>query len=406
MNKLIALLLSIPLGLWAVQLPTGTDGSETTESSGSAEPKTEAKAAVPPDSKTETVSIPSKVSILCYHDFSAKKEATEMRIREELFAQQMQQVADSGINVISMSDFIAWKQGTKDLPEQNILITIDDGWRSVFLVAYPVLKKHEFPFSLGLYKNFIGKGELSLNKSMINEMLMNGMQISSHSVSHPYPSVVKKKRQESDAAYNNFLRTEFGEAKSYLEDLFKQSIPTYIYPGGYYTPDMFPVLRSYGYEFAFTVKPGKVTRDSVDMELPRYVVLGTSDRMFQHALNFEGQNSTANIKTDLAYPVKPPPGTETSERLPWIGVDFEGDDTVDRDSVYMRVGGFGKVDAKFLKDTHRFEWQAMRPLRVPACSVLVQWRKKGSSKYEPPLKWTFLVDQKQQYLKASGVEQP
>ena len=366
----------------AVELPIGAEDVETKR-----------------DRETRNVSTKSasQVSILCYHDFTARLGATEMRIKEESFTGQMRILKESGINVIKMSDFIAWKRGEKELPEKNVMITIDDGWRSVYQVAFPVLKKYNFPFTLGLYTEFIEKGELSLTKKMINEMLSNGMEISSHSVSHPFPSSVKKARLAGEQSYTQFLNKEFGESRVILEKLFRKKVETYIYPGGYYTQDMFPVMRSHGYEFSFTVKPGKITRNSVDLELPRYVVLGTTARLFEQALTFKA-GALAIPTQKLPYPVKPEAGKASSDRLPWIGVDLSTVKNIDRDSVYMRVSGFGLVKAKFLKDTDRFEWQASRPLRSPTYSVLVNWRLKEKSSYEEPLKWTFLVDRQAGYL--------
>lgn len=387
---LVALLQVIP----AVELPSGVSGLED-------QPVAVSPQVATVEQKEAVGRVASQISILCYHDFSAKYEATEMRIRENAFAKQMQVVKDSGVNVISMAEFTAWKQGQVELPQQNVMITIDDGWRSVYLVAYPILKQYEFPFTLGLYNDFIANGDLSLSNKMIDEMLENGMTIASHSVSHPFPSAYKKKRKQGEAEYTEFLKTEIGESKVELEKQFQQSVRSYIYPGGYYTEDMFPVLRTHGYEYAFSVKPGKVTLDSKDLEIPRYVVLGTTDRVFEAAMTFDTIDGSGAFIKELSYPVKPLPGVAIGDRLPWIGVDFTDATNIDLNTVYMRVSGFGLVKAKFLKGTKRFEWQAMRPLRLPSYNVLVQWQLKDSDKFEEPLKWTFRIDHKPEYLKAA-----
>lgn len=40
-----------------------------------------------------------------------------------------------------MKDFLDWKLGDKQLPAKCVLITIDDGWKSVYTDAYPILRK-------------------------------------------------------------------------------------------------------------------------------------------------------------------------------------------------------------------------------------------------------------------------
>lgn len=382
---LMFLLLSPPA--FGVKLPSGVEHQAKVES---------VKQEGQDDSATETESL---VSILCYHDFTAKYKSTEMRIREKAFETQMKAVKESGVNVITMEQFIAWKQGELKLPARNILITIDDGWRSVYIVAYPILKKYGFPFTLGLYNDFIGKGDLSLTRKMIKEMMANGMELSSHSVTHPFPSVVKKERAKTTEEYKAFLDTELGYSKAFLEKEFGVDVSTYIYPGGYFTDDMFSVLRDFQYNYAFTVKPAKVSRDTTDFAIPRYVVMGTTDRLFKAAMTFKKTGSASASVTKLPFPVKPVPGQLVKSRLPWIGMDLEADQTIERESIVMRVSGFGKVNGRILKDTSRYEWQATRPLRAPYYTVQLQWKKKGAEKYEPPIQWKFSVDHQPTYLR-------
>ncbi len=374
-SLLCALLLSFST---AVELPSGIE-----EPSG--------------DVVTErVVQARTEVSVLCYHDFSETLSATEMRIKGDVFSQQMQQLADSGVNVISLSDFVEWKKGQKQLPAQNVLITIDDGWRSVYEVAFPILKKHKFPFALGLYTDFIDSGGKTLRKSMLNEMRRSGMEIACHSATHPLPSVVKKARNAGEETYQSFLNAEFADSKKELDTMFGIDTPVYVYPGGFYLQDMFPIIRNSGMSYAFTVKPGKITLESENLELPRYVVLGTTNRLFEEALKFSSPSKVA-VKT-LLHPVKPAQGTSTVERQPWIGIDLSAVKNLDRDSVFMRVSGFGKVKAKFIKETNRFEWQAKRTLRLPSYKVMVQWKEKGKSKYESPVNWEFFIDHKAEYI--------
>lgn len=362
----------------AVELPKGVGEGQTEETE-----------------TAPTASEIAEVSVLCYHDFSETGNATEMRIKSNVFADQMQQLADSGINVISLSEFEAWKSGQKKLPARNVLITIDDGWRSVYEEAFPILKKHKFPFAIGLYTDFIASGGKTLTLEMLNEMRQAGMEIACHSTSHPLPSKFKKARNAGADQYRAFLNKEIVESKKELDSRFRINTKTYIYPGGYYLQDMFPTIQEGGMSFAFTVKPGKVTLNSSNLELPRYVVLGTTERMFEQALKFTGAKAPPK---KLPYAVKPGSQSVIAERRPWIGIDLSKAEDVDPNTVYMRVAGFGKVDAKFLKGTKRFEWQASRNLHQPSYSVLVQWRKKGSSKYEPPIKWEFYLDYEPHYL--------
>ena len=52
-----------------------------------------------------------RVAVLGYHDFSENDRETAMRIRTSKFRKQMEVIRQFNIPVISMADFIAWKNG-------------------------------------------------------------------------------------------------------------------------------------------------------------------------------------------------------------------------------------------------------------------------------------------------------
>ena len=169
---------------------------------------------VPQSLKTVPKDDGVRVSVLGYHEFSSSKPNTAMRIQTSKFSKQMQALADLGKPIITMEDFMKWKSGEGTLPPQSFLITIDDGWKSVYTDAYPVLKKHKFPFTIFLYKRYVDGGGKALTTPMIEEMLASGLcTIGSHSVDHPFPSKFRKAEAAGPEAYKAFLEEEFVDSK-------------------------------------------------------------------------------------------------------------------------------------------------------------------------------------------------
>ncbi|MCX6867418.1 MAG: polysaccharide deacetylase family protein [Verrucomicrobia bacterium] len=205
-----------------------------------------------------------RVAVLGYHDFSANLPETAMRIRTSKFRKQMETIRQLGITVISLADFVAWKKGDKKIPDQSLLLTFDDGWKSVYTDALPVLREFNYPYTLYLYKNYVDGGGKALTIPMIQQMVKEGATLGSHSISHPYPLTVKKFRNKGEDAYDAFLRKEMGESKRFLEAKFATKVTTYAYPGGYFTPEMLPIGKEFGYTHFFTVLPGKVKRSTPD----------------------------------------------------------------------------------------------------------------------------------------------
>jgi len=83
-----------------------------------------------------------------------------------------------------MRDLLAWSAARRNIPDESIVITMDDGWVGVYQFAYPVLKEMGFPFTMYLYKKYVNSGGRSLTWAQIREMMEAGAEVGSHSVSH------------------------------------------------------------------------------------------------------------------------------------------------------------------------------------------------------------------------------
>lgn len=348
----------------------------------------------------------TRVSILGYHEFSPSLPPSQMRIRTATFRKQMEALKNLGLPVITLSEFLAWKKGEKSLPPRSILITIDDGWKSVYTDAYPILKEFKFPFTVYLYKNYVDGGGRALTTPWIEEMQKNGCTIGSHSVSHPFPGTVKHYAKKGPEHFDKFLRKEFGDSKKFLEAKFGQSITTYAYPGGYHTEPMYPVAAEFGYDVLFTVLPGKIRRDLDNRKLPRYIIHGNSDLHFEQATTFRASAGAEAIPGAIVqttpHPVQPEPGSRIESRLPIISADLSKIEDLDPTSIVMRVSGFGKVNHTFNADSGALSWTVNRRLRHRMCEVNVQWQLKGKTKYETPMRWSFLIEREAAYQAGAG----
>ncbi len=348
----------------------------------------------------------ARVAVLGYHEFSATKEPTLMRMKPSEFKKQMEVLKELNLPVISLHQFLEWKRGNAEIPPRSVLITIDDGWKSVYTEAYPILKAHGYPFTIYLYKNYVDGGGRALTTPMIKEMQQNGCTIGSHSVSHALPAQGKAQAKKGPEAYHQFLRSEFGDSRKFLMDKFKEPVTTYAYPGGYFPSEMFPFGDDAGYECFFTVVPGKVRRDSSNHALPRYIVHGTTQRSFTSATSFQATGNSApsiGFKT-TPHPVYPGPGGMVESRLPTIWADLSGVENLDPSSISMRIAGFGRVPATFDPVAKRFSWTVNRRLRQQVTEITVQWSLLDEPKPEAPMSWSFLIDREAAYQAGAGQE--
>jgi peptidoglycan/xylan/chitin deacetylase (PgdA/CDA1 family) len=347
-----------------------------------------------------------RVAILGYHDFSETDPETAMRIRTSKFRMQMETIRQLGITVISLDDFIAWKNGNREIPEKSALITLDDGWKSVYTDAFPILKEFGYPFTLYLYKNYVDGGNKALTTAMIREMTAAGAAIGSHSISHPYPATIKSFRKKGPDAYDAYLRKEMGESKRFLESRFKVPVTTFAYPGGFHTGEMLALSTEFGYSHLFTVIPGKVTRATPDDTVPRYMILGNYDKIFEFATTFRDSGNPAaqpagaiaGMIQTTPHPVTPEAGAIINSRLPEISADLSKLEGFDPATLVMKVSGFGEVPASFTPETGKLSWQVNRRLRQSTCQVSINWKDTAGKATESPLRWTFQIDRDSAYL--------
>ena len=148
----------------------------------------------------EPVDLKSQVIVLCYHRFEDKPKDS-LAIKPTDFEAQMQALKDNGITVISMADFLAWRRGEKGIPEKSAIISIDDGYLSGYNVAWPILKKFGYPFTMFIYTDYIKGGPKSGGQSIswdqLAEMRDAGVDIESHTVSH---SSLNARKGKTDGA--------------------------------------------------------------------------------------------------------------------------------------------------------------------------------------------------------------
>lgn len=337
---------------------------------------------------------PTRVVILGYHDFSSTKEPTQMLIKTSSFRQQMQAIKDSNLKVISMEDFIAWKKGKKKIEDKSVVITIDDGWKTVYTEAYPVLKEFGYPFTVFLYTDYVDGGGAALTTPMIKEMQKNGCTVGSHSISHPYPSKVKKEKAKGEKSFTNYLQGELGESRKELREKFGTSVNSYAYPGGHFCDEMHPISEAIGYDCMFTVLPGKTTISTPNFTIPRYIVLGTHDYIFSNAITFK---STGGDMKETRHPVSPKPGEVIKNRLPLITADLSAVKNIDPESITMSLPGYAKVPAIYDPETKKLSWQVHRRIRSKSCEVKIHWKLLENKATQAPITWIFSIDQNALY---------
>ncbi len=353
-----------------------------------------------------------QVSILGYHDFSERRGPTDMIIRPDRFREQMEVLKRNEIPVVSLSDYLAWKRGEKDLPDPSVVITIDDGWEGTYEHAFPILREYGYPFSVFIYKNYIGGGGRSLSYEEVREMVAQGAELGSHSVSH---ADMTRSRGKGEAEYEAWLRAELGDSMRFLREYFGSAVlPVFAYPYGKYNERVMDLAQEYGYELGLTVAPRKAAHSDPDMEVGRYIVHGDNDINFEYATTFRGGTTVAD--GDLLAKVDdeaggdgeplvtmwPRDGETVMTRTPRISVDLSKLSGVSAGGIAMTISGFGRVPCEYDAASGEVYYQIEQPLRSENCQVTVRVDRAGVRDAES-VSWSFKIDRVALYLQEETV---
>lgn len=210
-------------------------------------------------------------TVLCYHIVESPQDP-RMEISRETFIQQMRYLAMTGYHVIPLRQAYEYAIGKRDsLPKNSVVVTIDDGWRSTYTEVFPEMQRRHFPFTVFVYPRIIGKTSYALTWKQIKEMSDAGVDIESHTYSHPF---LTRRRNASldDQRYAAWLQHELAESKRTLERETGREVSFLAYPYGDYDHHLVPRVASAGYDAALTCDFGRVKRNSDPLRMKRVVI--------------------------------------------------------------------------------------------------------------------------------------
>ena len=192
------------------------------------------------------------VAILAYHGFGNSKG--RLTVSRKSFDAQMRYLSDNHYRVISLQHFIDFIHAKRSIPQRAIVITIDDGYRSTFDIAFPTLVKFGFPATVFPYSDFIGNGGLSW--AQLREMEASGLiDVQLHSQTHDNLTI--QREEESVLEFKRRLEQEVQAPKQLFANNQLRSKPrAFAYPYGAANELILEELRKADIDIAFTVNRG------------------------------------------------------------------------------------------------------------------------------------------------------
>jgi peptidoglycan/xylan/chitin deacetylase (PgdA/CDA1 family) len=210
------------------------------------------------------------VPILCYHRFGTR--SSQLAVTPAAFEAQMDYLARNGYHVIPLARLAGHLERGEPIPRKSVVLTIDDGYRSTYETAFPVLRKHGFPATVFLYSDFVGAPD-ALTWPQMKEMEASGLvNIQPHSKTHA--NLTMRLAGETDARYRDRLRTEVDTPIRLIQDRLAVPSLSYAFPYGDVNETVVDLLKRQGVRVGVTVTPGGNAFFAYPYMLRRSMVFG------------------------------------------------------------------------------------------------------------------------------------
>jgi len=328
-------------------------------------------------------------TLIGYHEIADKSETLDptYTVSPENFALQIEWLIKDGYHFVNVDDIIEYRKNGKHLPDHAVLITFDDGYKSVYQNAYPILKKYHIPFVIALVGSWLqdenqvdfAGNMISRDKFMsqneIKEMVSSGLaEVASHSynshfgiVGNPQGNMeaalttrawfADKQAYEDETNYRHRIYLDLLKNNTFLEAYTGQKPRVMVWPYGNYNLETRQIAEQLGMPVGITLDDGSNTAKTPLWGLRRILVEGdmthldVKKNMMMRNANFtDDAQTTKGIQVDLDRIYDPDPVTQEKnlgvllDRLQQLGVN----------TVYLKaftdLDGNGAADAVYFRN--------------------------------------------------------
>ena len=212
---------------------------------------------LPPDIKKElqyaSPSATFRVPILMYHYVEYVKDKGDkirisLNIIPAVFEQQVITLQQAGYTFMTAKDLADALDGKRQMPDQPVLLTFDDGYRDFYTDVYPILQAYNVKATSYIIPGFLNQPNF-MTDAQVQEIASKSadlIDIGAHTVHHVWlkglPYITAQK--------------EINDSKTMLEQLTGHSVVSFAYPYGALDKQAVALVADAGFTTAVSTIPG------------------------------------------------------------------------------------------------------------------------------------------------------
>ncbi|HSR65773.1 MAG TPA: poly-beta-1,6-N-acetyl-D-glucosamine N-deacetylase PgaB [Xanthomonadaceae bacterium] len=301
---------------------------------------------------------PVKLTVLSYHEIAEPGDALDRTyaVTPANFAAQMQWLRETRHHFVSLGDVLADAAGKRPLPADAVLVTFDDGYRSMYANAFPVLKAMHIPTVVALVGSWlepkggtvdfdgkpIPRDEL-LSWQEIRALLRSGLvEVGSHTWNlhrgipgNPQgnlePAATTRAwlsgahRYEDEPAYRRRVAADLRRNNALLEAKLGVVPRVVVWPYGRYNAEATRVAKSLGMPVGLSLDDGPDTARTPLSALRRVLVMGSMsvadlarEIQLRNTFVFDDDRPVKAMHLDLDYIYDPDPAQQERNLGRWL----------------------------------------------------------------------------------------
>lgn len=176
-------------------------------------------------------------------------------------------------HVLSLRELVTGLEGRASIPKRAVHLTFDDATVDFADEAWPILRRYEFPATVFLVSDRIGKRAEWLGKiggedvplmdaETILRLQSEGVRFGSHTRTHAHLVGLDNER----------LNDEVSASRTALAELLGRDVFAFCYPYGEVNRAVLRAVGNAGYRLGFTGERNHATRGTHPLILPRHTV--------------------------------------------------------------------------------------------------------------------------------------
>jgi peptidoglycan/xylan/chitin deacetylase (PgdA/CDA1 family) len=237
------------------------------------------------------------VRVLTYHRFGASTR-DPWCVGRSAFEAQMAWLAEQEL-AVGLDDVVGYARGQRELKSGSVLVTMDDGFSSVWTEAMPIMRAYGIPSVAFITTSLVGLDssdlvERYLHWDEVARLPENGVTVGSHA--HTHRSLGRMGLEEA--------REEGTRSLQLLRERVGDSVTSFAYPYGMrpdHSPDTARVLGECGFSSVFIAQHGVIRRGDDVLALPRVKVEGGEPLLFFKMLCAGGMDAWRKVDDALWF---------------------------------------------------------------------------------------------------------